>query len=303
MNTSRTKRTARAALTGVALVGLTAAGLALAAPASASTPVPATFASSAVALAAVTPTGNITQPEAQTGAPGDVVYFSASNTAGKNGYGWVITAPTGTTLESVTNSKIVYEFNADRTVATSNQPFEAGATITVGVKIPNDATPGTVYGDGTIDVINKSGGVSNRAVLSLNAVATPEAEFEVLTPAPSEDTSLPQDGAFTGKGQPGTTIVITDKNGDVVGEGTVGEDGTWSIPLTGIQQGPNNLTVTATTPAGKTLVNDLGPITIIDAAEGTPLMDPTIAGGALLAMFAAAGTALVIRRRTVNITN
>ncbi|MFJ3393769.1 Ig-like domain-containing protein [Leifsonia aquatica] len=125
-------------------------------------------------------------------------------------------------------------------------------------------------------------------------------KFEVLTPDLSKDNGSIKNGTvFTGKGEPGTTVVLTDKDGNTIGSAEVDDQGNWSTPVTGMPQGPNNVTITHTTPGADPISTDLGAIVVVSEDEGTPLMDPAIAGGALLALLAAAGAFLGIRRRRI----
>ena len=123
-------------------------------------------------------------------------------------------------------------------------------------------------------------------------------KFEILTPNLATDSGNIKNGTvFTGTGEPGTTVVITDKDGNTIGTAEVDDQGNWSTPVTGLPQGPNNLTVTHTVPGADPVSTDLGGIAVVSDDEATPLMDPAIAGGTILALLAAAGAFLGIRRR------
>ncbi|UAJ78951.1 hypothetical protein IT072_17310 [Leifsonia sp. ZF2019] len=123
-------------------------------------------------------------------------------------------------------------------------------------------------------------------------------KFEVTSPDLSKDNGAIKNGTvFTGKGEPGTTVVLTDKDGNTIGEAVVDDTGHWSTPVTGLPQGPNSIGITHTAPGADPVVTDLGNIVVVSDDESTPLMDPAIAGGAALALLAAAGTILGIRRR------
>ncbi|ERK70043.1 hypothetical protein N136_03614, partial [Leifsonia aquatica ATCC 14665] len=102
-------------------------------------------------------------------------------------------------------------------------------------------------------------------------------------------------------GEPGTTVVITDKDGNTIGSAEVDGDGNWSAPISGLPQGPNNVTITHTTPGADPVSTDLGAIVVVSEDEATPLMDPAIAGGAALALLAAAGAFIgILRRRSIS---
>jgi hypothetical protein len=55
------------------------------------------------------------------------------------------------------------------------------------------------------------------------------------------DTATP---VISGTGEPGATITVTDKDGNVIGTTTVGDDKTWTLtPTNPLPQGPNTVTV------------------------------------------------------------
>lgn len=136
------------------------------------------------------------------------------------------------------------------------------------------------------------------SLLGVSAVVA-ERETTVLTPDLSKTDTVSNGTEFTGTGEPGATIVITDKDGTVVGEATIDENGEWKAPISGLPDGPNNLTLTATFPGGKQTVLDLGPVVNVGDTESSPLMDPAIAGGAAILLLAAAITVVRTRRRIV----
>lgn len=123
--------------------------------------------------------------------------------------------------------------------------------------------------------------------------------FQLLSPDLSKDDGSVKDGTvFTGKAEPGTTVVLTNQDGTVLGEATADVNGDWSTPVTGLPQGPSILTATHTAPGADPVVTDLGQVVVVSDDEATPLMDPAIAGGTALTLLAAAGAFLTIRRRT-----
>ncbi|MEJ8631742.1 Ig-like domain-containing protein [Sphingomonas sp. I4] len=58
--------------------------------------------------------------------------------------------------------------------------------------------------------------------------------------------------SVTGRGEPGATIRVTDPQGNVIGTGTVGADGSFNIPVTTPQTNGQPANVTQTDPAGNT---------------------------------------------------
>nr|WP_246397454.1 Ig-like domain-containing protein [Leifsonia aquatica] len=154
--------------------------------------------------------------------------------------------------------------------------------------------------DLTIEIVTKDG---DTIQLADNTYEMTESvnKFEVLTPNLTESTDVKNGDVFTGKGEPGTTVVITDKDGNTIGSAEVDGDGNWSAPISGLPQGPNNVTITHTTPGADPVSTDLGAIVVVSEDEATPLMDPAIAGGAALALLAAAGAFIgILRRRSIS---
>ncbi|MFF2050177.1 Ig-like domain-containing protein [Leifsonia sp. NPDC058194] len=160
---------------------------------------------------------------------------------------------------------------------------------TTSVKVPEGSAPITVTaGDQTVVLDN----------LQIIDDTPQVADFVVVSPTlGTGDNSITEGTVFTGTGEPGTTIVLTDQDGTVIGEATVDGNGDWSTPVTGLTEGPNNITATITVPGNEPQDIDLGAVVVVSGEEGTPLMDPTIAGGTALALLAAAGSFLLIRRR------
>ncbi len=71
------------------------------------------------------------------------------------------------------------------------------------------------------------------------------------TIAPDAPTNVESDGTtVTGSGEAGTTVAVTDPNGDTIGSGTVGEDGTFTVTLDTPQTNGEDLEVTLTDEAG-----------------------------------------------------
>ncbi|HEY3591466.1 MAG TPA: Ig-like domain-containing protein, partial [Buttiauxella sp.] len=76
---------------------------------------------------------------------------------------------------------------------------------------------------------------------------------DTTPPAAPTNLSVSADGKMlTGSAEPGSTVTITDSNGQVIGQGTAGSDGNFSIPLTTPQINGEDLTAHATDPSGNT---------------------------------------------------
>ncbi|WP_043710847.1 Ig-like domain-containing protein, partial [Leifsonia aquatica] len=68
-------------------------------------------------------------------------------------------------------------------------------------------------------------------------------KLEVTTPTP--DATIGTNGTeFTGTGQPGEKVVITDKDGTVLGQTTIGDNGEWTTTVK-VPVGSAPITVTA----------------------------------------------------------
>jgi len=115
--------------------------------------------------------------------------------------------------------------------------------------------------------------------------------FELRSPGAGE--GLPVDRAVvTGVGSPGAQVDARTADGSPVGSAVVGQDGTWSVTLGDLAQGPATITFSQGT---KSFDVDF---TIVSESESTPLVDP-VSGGALAASALVLGLGvLVLRRRT-----
>lgn len=93
-------------------------------------------------------------------------------------------------------------------------------------------------------------------------------------PAAPTGLTVSADGkTITGNAEAGSTVTIKDANGNVIGSGTAGSDGSFTIPLNTPQLGGETLTATATDPSGNT-----GPGTTV-IAPNIPLPgEPSITG-------------------------
>ncbi|GAA0432641.1 Ig-like domain-containing protein [Leifsonia naganoensis] len=112
--------------------------------------------------------------------------------------------------------------------------------------------------------------------------------------APADGNTLHVDDAtVSGVGSPGSTVIAVDGDGKPIGSAVVADDGTWTLTLTDVVQGPLNVTFTQ---GAKTIDADF---VIAAETESTPLVDPAIAGGALALAVAAAG-AVFLRRRSLS---
>ncbi|OAT30392.1 large repetitive protein [Buttiauxella brennerae ATCC 51605] len=100
-------------------------------------------------------------------------------------------------------------------------------------------------GGGDNDNGNSNGGPGNPN--------PPPPANDVTPPDAPTNLSISADGkTLTGNAEPGSTVTITDSNGQVIGTGTAGSDGSFTIPLTTPQISGEELTAHATDPSGNT---------------------------------------------------
>lgn len=145
--------------------------------------------------------------------------------------------------------------------------------------------PGLKDGDTVTVTASKDGQAGSDAT-------TGTATTQVATPTDVVTTTDPATGATTVTGKtdakPGTTVTITDKAGNVVGTGTVNEDGTFSITTDPAQPGGTELNVTV---GDKPVTSDPATVTakypaatdsvaIADPAAGTTKVDGKATGAA-----------------------
>lgn len=98
------------------------------------------------------------------------------------------------------------------------------------------------------------------------------APVEITGPSGEVRTAKP---TIAGDGAAGAKIVVTDAGGVVIGETTVGADGTWSLtPKTGLPLGAVGITATQTDDANQRVTTAQGSFTVVDA---TPKLDARFA--------------------------
>jgi hypothetical protein len=121
-------------------------------------------------------------------------------------------------------------------------------------------------------------------------VDVPVVIAEVTAAVKSKDDEA-KTAELTGKGQPGATITVTTPTGPVTT--TVDKDGDWTLGVSGLSEGQNDLSVTQTVDgkdAGSTTVT-----VIIDELE-----TPALAGVALFGLTAAGAGLIALRRKRAN---
>ncbi|MBW9090996.1 hypothetical protein JNB91_24605, partial [Rhizobium wenxiniae] len=166
--------------------------------------------------------------------------------------------------------------NADGTQITGRG--EPGSDVTVRNAAGQVVATGEVEANGTFTITlspaqNDGTGLQVTLADGSNNETDP---VPVTTPdivAPGAPTGLepsPDRSELFGEGEPGATVTVTDADGVVVGTGTVGDDGTFLIPLTPPQTDAGELNVTLTDAAGNT-----SPETTLSIDDIQPPAPPT----------------------------
>jgi hypothetical protein len=155
---------------------------------------------------------------------------------------------------------------------------EAGATVTVA------AADGTVLGtaivaaNGSYAAILTSAQVNGEILTATQSDAAGNVSPEItlvaqdITAPAAPVATLSSDGTqLTGTGEPGTSVTVTDDEGQVIGTGAVGIDGTFTVPVAPAQTNGEELGVTLTDGSG-----NVSPATVVTAADTTAPVAPTI---------------------------
>src|SRR5690606_21939492 len=134
---------------------------------------------------------------------------------------------------------------------------EPGTTVTVYDPEGNEIGTGTVGDDGTFEVTldePQTNGEELEVTLS-DAAGNESDPAEVAAPdstAPDAPVAgINEDGTIvSGTGEPGTTVTVYDPEGNEIGTGTVGDDGTFEVTLDEPQTNGEELEVTLSDAAG-----------------------------------------------------
>ncbi|MGE8348118.1 Ig-like domain-containing protein, partial [Pseudomonas helleri] len=136
---------------------------------------------------------------------------------------------------------------AGSTVIVKNAAGEQVGTAVVGADGSFEVTLDAVQGNGTtleVTLTDKAGNISTATPVVVGEAVAPEAPTGLVVSA---------DGlSVTGKGEPGSTVTIKDSAGNVIGTGTVGNDGNFDVTLGTAQNNGETLGVTLTNPGGLT---------------------------------------------------
>ncbi|MEO3990874.1 BapA/Bap/LapF family large adhesin [Pseudocitrobacter cyperus] len=170
--------------------------------------------------------------------------------------------------------------NTDDSRPTFSGRGEAGSTINLfdnGVKIGEvvvgsngtwSFTPTTPLQDGAHSIIATGAATPDSSITGFSFVV------DTLKPAAPSELVTAEDGAsISGKAEAGSTVVIKDADGTIIGTGITGSNGSFTIPLSPAQITGEQLTATAADKAGN--VSD--PATALSPDKIAPNI-PTITG-------------------------
>ncbi|MBA5706834.1 Ig-like domain repeat protein, partial [Pseudomonas fulva] len=134
---------------------------------------------------------------------------------------------------------------------------EAGTTVQVRDAAGNLLATGTVGANGTftvsLDPAVKDGSSLQVTLTDAAGNTSPAASVaspDLVGPAQPTDLALADGVTFTGRGEPGATVQVRDAAGAVIGTGTVGADGAFSITLSPAQANGQALDVRLVDAAG-----------------------------------------------------
>lgn len=138
------------------------------------------------------------------------------------------------------------------------------------VVIPAGAAPGTTYQvTASLDETDHDG--TSHALSGSDTVTVSTETLAVESPV-SGSTVDASGAVFEGTGRPGESVEITAADGNLIGSGTVGEDGTWSVVAGPFADGESTVTVSS----GAESV-DVAIVVVVDD-ETVPVIAPLAAG-------------------------
>lgn len=192
---------------------------------------------------------------------------------------------------------------------------EPGALVQIRDKGGKVIATATVRGDGgwdvTVDALPEGSApltlAAGSQTITVNVTITapapdpepepepePEVAVEIVLSSPADGSVIGTDEVvFEGTAKPGSSVVITDVDNNIVGTGTADAvTGAFSITAGPFAEGPQSITITADDKS-----QTFGFVAVEGGEEGTPLMDPTFAGFGVLTLLAAGAAGVVVRRR------
>ncbi|WP_409308227.1 BapA/Bap/LapF family large adhesin, partial [Pectobacterium sp. B1J-3] len=216
-------------------------------------------------------------------------------TAGEDGSFTVLLDPPLTNGEAV-NAVATDGANNSSTPATTNAPDTTAPAVPTDVEVAEDGTSvsGSAEPGSTVTLTDANGNELGEAIAgedgsftvpldppltngeTVNVVVTDPAGNssdpvtaeapDTTAPAVPTDVEVTEDGtSVTGDAEPGSTVTLTDADGNTLGETTVGEDGSFTVPLNPPLTNGETVNVVVTDPAG----NSSDPVTA-EAPDTTP---------------------------------
>jgi hypothetical protein len=132
------------------------------------------------------------------------------------------------------------------------------------------------------------------STLTDTPVVAPVPTPELVVTGPADDAVVaPESVVFEGTGNPGERVEVRDAEGNVLGDAVVGDDGSWTVTVPSLPEGPNSLVVVSG--------EDEVPVSIVVVGEeeSTPLIDPLVGGAAASMLLLGTAGTLAVRRRTM----
>uniref|UniRef100_UPI002164C1AC Ig-like domain-containing protein n=1 Tax=Pseudomonas putida TaxID=303 RepID=UPI002164C1AC len=208
--------------------------------------------------AVVGPTGvfsiNLAPPQVD----GEVLQATATDAAGNTSVASSVTAPD---IDGVDTTPPEAPTNLVIGLAGSQLSGrgEAGTTVQVRDAAGNIIATGTVGADGTF-IIALAPAVTDGSTLQVTLtdaagnVSPPGSvtSADLLPPAQPTELALADGVTFTGRGEPGATVQVRNAAGTLIGTGTVGADGLFSLTLNPAQANGEALDVRLVDAAGNT---------------------------------------------------
>ncbi|MFE8101468.1 Ig-like domain-containing protein [Brenneria goodwinii] len=186
---------------------------------------------------------------------GEAVTISATDTAGNVSAPVTVTAPDTSIPDTTAPDAPVATISDDGT--TVNGTAEPGSTVTV--TLP-DSTALTATADAFgIYIIGLPVALTNGEAVTVTAtdtagnVSTPTTATapDLTAPTAPADLLVAEDGALvSGTAEAGSTVTITDADGNVLGSVTVGDDGSFSVPLSPALTNGEEISAVASDTAG-----------------------------------------------------
>ncbi|MFE8117972.1 BapA/Bap/LapF family large adhesin [Brenneria goodwinii] len=181
--------------------------------------------------AAANGTWSVTLPEALTA--GEQLTATATDEAGN------VSAPVTVTAPDLTAPAVPADLQIAEDGTSVSGSAEAGSTVTITDTAGNVLGSVTVGEDGSFSVPLSPALTNGEEVSAVasdaagnNSAPVSVAAPDLTAPAAPADLLVAEDGAsVSGSAEAGSTVTLTDADGNVLGSVTAGEDGSFSIPL------------------------------------------------------------------------